>query len=393
NTSASVRLSHELAGGAEVFGTLLHSEGESEFDATQKDWYEFTHHASSIGIRGNLTEQWLSTLKVAYSIDESERFGGIRSKFNTERNLLDWQNDLSIGERHLLTLGADYQNDRVNVSDDYLERSRDNVGIYGQWQTNLDRHDLALSLRRDDNEAFGRETTGQIAWGVRLNQDWDFYAAYGTAFKAATFNELYTPFVDFSQFGFPGSYVGNPDLRPEVSETYELGITFESGMLYLDAALFETQVDDLIVNAGGIDRRPENINDARIRGVEVNLMLRNNLWTAAAAVTHLQHEDRNTGKKLNRRPDSSLRLDLDRHWNAYSIGSTFMAEGSRYDDVDNQDRLGGFALLDLRASYRITPEWRLSGKIQNALDKDYETIQGFNQPGRAFFVTLNYQQR
>ncbi len=64
--------------------------------------------------------------------------------------------------------------------------------------------------------------------------------------------------------------------------------------------------------------------------------------------------------------------------------------GRRFDDLANKVRLDGYALVDLRAEYQITPELRLQARLENALDEEYETAYLFNQPGRAVYLTLRY---
>jgi vitamin B12 transporter len=53
--------------------------------------------------------------------------------------------------------------------------------------------------------------------------------------------------------------------------------------------------------------------------------------------------------------------------------------------------LDGYTLLGLRAEYAPTPSVRIQGRLENALDEDYQTAYLFNQPGRAFYLTLRYE--
>lgn len=402
NSSFAGRLSHELPGGVEVFGNFLHSSGETEFDrgGPRRDWIDFVHHASRIGIRGQVNALWFSELTIAHSRDENETFedAEFSSQIDTSRDLLAWQNDILVADRHLLTLGADYQEDRVSGSNDYAETRRDNWGVYGQLQLDLGRHSVSGSLRQDDNEAFGKETTGQVAWGFQLADAWRTRASYGTAFNAPTFNDLYWPTG------------GNPDLDPERSETMELGLRYSQGTTFADVAVFQSELDDLIDWAplpGSSMFAPQNVSEVRIRGVEIEAGKRFGEWSTTVAFTHLDPEDRQTGKVLRRRPDNAVRVDVDRGWSRFSVGGTVTAEGRRYNDASNEDRLGGFALVDLRASYRISSEWTLNARLDNVLDKEYVSARSsvydatqnafydvdYNQPGRAFFVSLNYQQQ
>ncbi len=390
NSSLSARVSHELPGGAELYAHTLRSQGATRIDAYSADTTEFVQQASSAGIRGGLTPHWWSSLSFSQARDENENRlnGAFSSRFDTVRDLVAWQNDIAL-DRHLLTLGIDYQNDRVDGSTAFAESSRDNRGIYAQLQLELGEHALAGSIRHDDNEAFGEETTGQLAWGYDLNRDWRIRANYGTAFRAPDFNDLYYPFEDFGAWG---NYQGNPALRPETSESYEVGLRHQAGARYLDLAWFDSRVEDLIEIAGFPAMRPTNVENAKIRGIELEGGFNTGPWRTQAALTYLDHEDAATGSELRRRPRATARLDVDRDFAALSIGFTVSAEGRRFDDADNQQRIPGYALLDLRASYRLDRAWTLQATVKNALDKEYETAAGFNQPGSAAYLSFQYQQ-
>jgi vitamin B12 transporter len=118
-------------------------------------------------------------------------------------------------------------------------------------------------------------------------------------------------------------------------------------------------------------------------------------WDWNANYTLMEPENRssgaNDGNELARRAKQLFNLDLDRRLGAFSLGASLHAEGQRFDDLANRKELSGFATLDLRGEYRIDPEWRLQTRVANLLDADYETAQGFNQPGQAVYLSLRYQ--
>src|SRR5690606_22825963 len=104
-------------------------------------------------------------------------------------------------------------------------------------------------------------------------------------------------------------------------------------------------------------------------------------------------EDRSSeyqGNQLVHRARHSARLDLDRDIGRLKIGSSLFAEGRRYDDRPNTRELGGYAIIDLRASYAITQDWSVRGTIGNVFDKDYETASYYNRPSRTWFLRLHY---
>ena len=389
NTSLAGKVAHRLDNGIELFGNMLYSEGNTEFDGLV-DETDYRHAAARAGARVPVTARWDSEIGFSHSRDEGDNYadGEFFSQFDTKRDGVDWRNDIQLGERTDWIAGLDAHEDRVSSTTDYDEDSRYNVGVYSVLRTGFGAHDLEGSLRFDDNEQFGDKTTGQIAWGMQATDALRLRASYGTAFKAPTFNDLY----------FPG--FGNPDLEPEESETIEIGARYSAGLAYVDVAVFETRVDELIDNqmVGGMFM-PVNVDEARMRGVEIEGGHDIGPWNSRVSLTLLDAEDRNTGNELRRRPPVSARFDLDRRFGDLSLGGTVLARGRSYNDGDNEERLSGHGLLDLRAAYAIDPEWTLEATVTNVLDRDYVVARDslndadYNQPGRAAFVKLRYQQR
>ena len=67
-----------------------------------------------------------------------------------------------------------------------------------------------------------------------------------------------------------------------------------------------------------------------------------------------------------------------------------VAFSERFDNAANTTRLPGFATLDLRADWRLSKEWSVNVRLNNVADKKYETVYGYNQPGREGYLTLRY---
>ncbi|WP_459617409.1 hypothetical protein, partial [Enterobacter hormaechei] len=77
--------------------------------------------------------------------------GRFYSRFDTRRDSLSWQNDLTLAEGHVLTLGYDWQKDEISSSEAFSVDSRLNKGWFAQYLGQYGRQDWQLSLRRDDN--------------------------------------------------------------------------------------------------------------------------------------------------------------------------------------------------------------------------------------------------
>ncbi|MBZ0097049.1 MAG: TonB-dependent vitamin B12 receptor [Sulfuricella sp.] len=382
NTSLNLRAGYRFKPGSEVDFHLLRAQGHNDFDGSYQNQSNFVQQAAGLSLKHQASELWSLKLAAGQSDDDSDNFlnGVFKSRFNTRRNTLSWQNDLALAPDHLFTLGLDRQEDAVSSTTAYTVTSRDTTGLFAQYQGRAGKQDFQFSLRRDDNSQFGAYTTGNAAWGRALADDLRVTLAYGTAFKAPTFNQLYYP-------GF-----GNPNLKPEHSRSLEAGLSGKAGAGRWSLNAFESRVTDLI----GFDGVTNPVNaSARIRGLEAISSWRLADWDTRLNLTLQDPENRsntaNFGKVLNRRAEQSLRLDLDRDFGPYRMGTTLRAEGRRYDNLANTTKLSGYGLVDLRAEYRLTRDLRLQARVENLFDKDYETVSLYNQPGRSLFVTLRYQ--
>src|SRR5690606_32386337 len=102
--------------------------------------------------------------------------------------------------------------------------------------------------------------------------------SWGTAFRAPTFNDLYYP--------ASGNTAGNPDVQPEESQSYELGLAGNHAWGHWSLNAFENQIDDLIIWArDGAVLRPDNVETARIRGLEAVLGTELAGWDIATNLT------------------------------------------------------------------------------------------------------------
>ena len=389
NQGVSASAGRDFGDRVSVDLNFLRAESDVAFDGA------FTNESSNMQqvlgakVRLKLLDHWDMQLLAGRSWDQQDNFkdGVFYSNFDTRRDSLSWQNNVAIADDQLVTLGLDYLQDKVTSDVDYSMDSRDNTGVFGEYQGWFGLASAKASLRYDDNEQFGGHTTGDIAFGYDIAPALRLVASYGTAFTAPTFNDLYFPADPF----FAG---GNPDLKPEQSRSAELGASGQIDVWQWSLNLYQTDIDDLIALQPPT-YLAENIDRARIRGLEGVLSGQLLDFDINANLTLLdprnESDGPDNGNLLARRPQQTVRLDVDRSLGRFAAGGTLFAAGRRFDDSANDVRLDGYTLLDLRASFAFSDSLRIQGRLENVFDQDYETVAWYNQPGRAFYLTLRYE--
>ncbi len=228
----------------------------------------------------------------------------------------------------------------------------------------------------------------------------------GTAFKEPSLRENY----------ILGAFeVGNRDLKPEQSTSWEIGLeqNFAGGVATLAATWFDQQFRDLIQYDGGAapgTPNYKNIAEATSRGLELGASLRPiRELTLGASYTLLSTNVDDAGfanavggvfengQPLIRRPKHSFRLDgRARLRQRLSLGAAVTYAGKR-DDVDfstfpsTRTSLPAYTLVDADAAFDLirpaAGRFGLTGtiKFENLLDASYQTVVGFRGRQRAVF--------
>ena len=248
---------------------------------------------------------------------------------------------------------------------------------------------LGAGVRYDDHSGFGHATTtsADLAWSPNGGAT-QLRASYGEGFKAPSLYQLYDGFV------------GNADLVPEKAKGWDAGVTQQllDGGVELSATYFARNVRNQIDYSFSTNTYG-NILRARARGVELGLKLRPAQgFTVDANYTYTksvnrERSDANFNKDLARRPHNTVNVSADyAWWFGLSTGATVTHVSNSFDDPGNVRRLEGYVLVDLRASYPVTANIELFGRIENLFGERYETAFRYGQPGRAAYggVRLRY---
>ncbi|WP_121574135.1 TonB-dependent vitamin B12 receptor BtuB [Brenneria alni] len=362
------------------------------------DKQQIYNHTYSTGLRfsqGAYASQLIASYQ-KYSmlnyISTQGRYGADHSLDDMEQRNLQWGNTFAIAQgtvnagidwkQQKLTSGGVSFNTGARESNNYKQ---DNTGAYVTAQQQYGSVTLEGSARGDDNEQFGNHGTWQVAAGWAFAPDYRATLSYGTGFQAPTLGQLYGQ----KRFDIDS----NKNLKPEESKQWEAGLEGRIVSLNWRLSAYINQIDNLInyeyafaTNTGTY----YNVKAATMKGLE---------WIGSFDTGSLHHQitlgyldarSDEDDKVLARRAKQQAKYQLD--WTLYDIDFdlSYQYVGKRFDNAQNTRRLPSYSTADLSASYPITPQLTVHGRIANLFDKDYETAYGYRTAGREYYLTGSY---
>ncbi|MGL6336492.1 TonB-dependent vitamin B12 receptor [Aeromonas jandaei] len=380
----------------DLFGTTRWFRNIAQYDnsyvAHQRNETWSENQSYQLGSRYH-NERYLSELRGAFSKQDAYDYPDssgrdqARDRLYTRQYSLNWVNSLKLNELWTLGGGADWQRDML---DDRSRSSgspypagakeRDNTGVYALAQFDNQTWQGELSGRSDDNEQYGRHNTWQTGAGWRFAEDYRLSARYGTGFRAPSFNDLY----------YPG--LGNPNLKPEESKSSELMLDGQTAGVEWRMTGYRNDFEQMIQWApnGNGGSSPQNVGKARIEGVELEGEFDTGWLSHRVSAEYKDPKDKVTDKQLQLISRKGAKWITQAQWQQFDGSLSWIYQGERYGNVANTTELGGYSLWNLAVGYKVTPALKVSGKINNLLDKHYQTAVGYPADERAYYVTMDY---
>ncbi len=374
---------------------------ESRWHASVNAGRRFTERVEARLLMG-LNSARLRNVDAPDDESDDEGFFAFFSRTNVRRLSADARVNLSLPRDAVLTAGAELVNERERTGSESQSEfgpfvtppqtaDRLNRALYGQLFANVAGVlTFTGGARVEDNEAFGTFTTYRASAGARLRTGTRVRASAATAFKAPTVLEHY---------GTAGFVLGNPDLDPERSRSWEAGLDQEIGSrATVGVTYFDQRFRDMIqvVPAPGGASTYDNLDRASSRGVEVEgAAFLTSALSARGSASWLRTRNDGTGGRLLRRPGfmASLVTMLRHGRGTSSISVTH--HGPR-DDLDFSEfpsprvRLDPFTTVDVAGDVALlrggASEVVLTARVLNLFDEGYEQVLNFRAPGRTVLV-------
>lgn len=376
--SLTASVSHQFNADWSASGTLLATDGVSRLDdgPGRDARTSIRSQLAGLGLKGRISPGWQTELRASTSADKSESIvSAFPGRFNTRQNELAWQNTVAT-PLGLALLGLERRDQKIDSTTAYAVTERTITSGFVGLNGSAAGHSWQANLRRDQNSQFGDNNTYFVGYGYQFAPAWRALVSRGTSFVAPSFNQLYFP------------NFGNPNLQPERGRNTDVGVSYTQGERQIKLVRFDNKVRGFISNT----TIASNIPRARIDGWTLSYDDRAGNLQWRAALDLLEPRNELTGKQLPRRAEQQLNAGADYRTGAWQFGASLLTVGQRFDDAANTPAraLGSYTTVDLSLGYTLSPEWKLQAVLNNLTDRTYETAYGYNQAGRAAYLTVRY---
>lgn len=390
NGTFSSRLGYALTDNWEVEGTIRYTQGKLQFDDFKKIGdlslpVEAKNFSNTQTLLTSLEskwgyETWDHSLKASYAQTHRKTDSPSFHNLTTgEHPLLSYRSELRINPQHTLLGGLEGGQELTKIPDLY-KRAHGGIFLIHTYKP-FDETALKGGVRADQYQALGSRITFNIGAEQKITSSTLLRASYGTNFKPPVLSDLFqqTPWQ-----------TPNPHLKPETSQSFEVGIdqAFCDKRLIAHLTGFLTKIDQVTLTHRLANESWQRVNGEQrlAQGFEIafSLKLLKTLEVKTAfTLTHardLPHKRRSPlipGFKTAGELQWKALPDLSFFVQAYGVTSR--------KDSATKATLAPYGIVTLGGAYDVVPHASLFWRIENIGNTHYEDLFGYGVHGRAVF--------
>ena len=389
NTTVSTRIGKTFLGNGRIDFIGRYTQSFNDFDSSflamdssdnsqEDEWYV------AIPIEKQITDWWHARLNLNYGQNELNTRSAFPSFIVNRSYTADFQNNFRFNEYFSFVAGFEHQTLNGKNFSNGLEGENHSEGLYAQVNFQYeDRLFLNAGFRQTENSIYKDALNYKIEAAYKFNDyGTKIRGAVATGFRAPTFNELFFPFL------------GNPNLVPEETESFEVGLHQElwDGRVVIDTTYFDVDYDNLIIfrNLGGIFSAHQ-VDAATARGFETSgsFQVHDNV-NIGVTHTYVETRDLTFNTQLARRPENIYTVNV--RWTPVDWFDALFAvhtRGPAFSTDPGVNRVSGNSVGRLALAVRPWNWLEITGRVENLWDEEYEVAVPFGTPGVSGYVGFN----
>ena len=419
NLSARVRATLRLSPDLLVGASAIALTGESQFDGfdpvtfAHTDTRDSSRNALAAGRAwaefGSENSAWTGRLSASLlgSANRNYLAGDPLNRTSGTRRTVDAQLERTFSTgtvTHRLIVAAEDERETFHARDTIYggftdqDRSRSHQALTAEWRASSTAFTGDVAIRRDMFNRFADATSLRASALVNIGRGFALTGSYAEGISQPTFFDLYG--------FFPGSFAGNPSLKPESSRGYEAGVRYRRGRFDASLTAYRQRLHDEIVDMSDpaaflltTVNRAETSHRSGLEaaaGLRVSDALR---FSANYSLLHATEPDPVTGGQVTelRRPKHSGSVAADGEVGRWSYGASIAYIGAHLDLADNFPfnlvRLHSYWLASARVAYAVRPGLELYVRGSNLFGARYEDSVGYHTEGRGVFAGVRLASR
>lgn len=339
-------------------------------------------------------------LKYNYNNPDPNTFG-TKDDVNRRAAGVQVQHNWQFAKNQTITYGFDYRNTRsrnitftygLDTTDVNYDGDISQGALFARYEVKFTPgFSVNLGLRQDFNSLVnGSFTSPSVGARLALSPSTTLRANYARSFRAPQISNL----EGLAAF----NVVGNPALKPEKGNSFDIGIDQQLGKIgLLRLTFFSNRIDDLINFKFGSPSTYENIGRVKTLGLEadLNVQLARNVYAFANYTLNDPRIVRDANpdiedNQLSFRDADSLNVGLAYETPRGIYAAVILRYLSDYFvNNTNTESLPGYTTVDLKLRIPLGRTVVFNGSLDNLFDQQYEQYPGYPAVGRSFRVGIS----
>jgi vitamin B12 transporter len=295
---------------------------------------------------------------------------GSNNYYESDVHELGQKSRLDYYKDSYLVFGADFKRFNVNKP---VDNNYKNLGFFANNTNRFSNLVFTQALRYDDYSDFENKLTGKLGVKYFFTNDLDISVNASSGYNVPTMNQLY-------------GTSGNANLNPESTTSYDVNLRYKD----IKFSAYNSIIEDMLAYDFGTKTYTNFSGENTFKGFEISYQKAIETDTILSLSYDRVIAKNSDSEYIRRIPFDTLKMSLD-YYGIKNFHFNLNGEyvGKRYNSDDKSGRqTGKYTLWNTVVNYDINKNFKAYFKIDNILDKYYQTVDNYATSPRAFYIGI-----